>query len=67
MGILGYLFVALYLIIGYSVYLYIIEGDGKKYIGLLLLFGWGLYVIFAILVILVIPFVELYLYIKKRK
>jgi len=67
MGILGYLFIALYLIIGYSVYSYIIECDDKKYIGLLLLFGWGLYVIFAILVILVIPFVELYLYIKKRK
>ena len=67
MGILGYLFIALYLIIGYSVYSYIVEGDDKKYIGLLWLFGWGLYVIFAILLMLVIPFVELYQYIKKRK
>ena len=67
MGILGYLFIVLYLIIGYSVYSYIIEGCDKKYIGLLWLFGWGLYVIFAILVMLAIPFVELYQYIKKRK
>ena len=67
MGILGYLFIALYLIIGYSVYSYIIESGDKKYIGLLWLFGWGLYVIFAILVMLAIPFVELYQYIKKRK
>ena len=67
MGLLGYLFIALYLIIGYSVYLYIIEGDDKKYIGLTWLFGWVLYVIFAILVMLAIPFAELYLYIKKRK
>ena len=67
MGILGYLFIVLYLIIGYSVYSYIVEGDDKKYIGLIWLFGWGLYVIFAILVMLVIPFAELYLYIKKRK
>ena len=67
MGILGYLFIALYLIIGYSVYLYIVECGDKKHIGLLWLFGWGLYVIFAIPVILAIPFVELYQYIKKRK
>ena len=67
MGILGYLFIALYLIIGYSVYSYIIESGDKKYIGLLWLFGWGLYVIFAILLMLAIPFVELYQYIKKRK
>lgn len=67
MGILSYLFIALYLIIGYSVYSYIIEGGDKKYIGLLWLFGWGFYVIFAILVMLAIPFVELYQYIKKRK
>ena len=67
MGILGYLFIALYLIIGYSVYSYIIESGDKKYIGLLWLFGWGLYVVFAILVMLAIPFVELYQYIKKRK
>lgn len=67
MGILGYLFIVLYLIIGCSVYSYIVEGGDKKYIGLLWLFGWGLYVIFAILVMLAIPFVELYQYIKKRK
>ena len=67
MGILGYLFIALYLIIGYSVYSYIVESGDKKYIGLLWLFGWGLYVIFAILLMLAIPFVELYQYIKKRK
>ena len=67
MGILGYLFIALYLIIGYSVYSYIVESGDKKYIGLLWLFGWGLYVVFAILVMLAIPFVELYQYIKKRK
>ena len=67
MGSLSYLFIALYLIIGYSVYSYIVEGDDKKYIELLWLFGWGLYVIFAILVMLAIPFIELYQYIKKRK
>ena len=67
MGILSYLFIALYLIIGYSVYSYIVESGDKKYIGLLWLFGWGLYAIFAILVMLAIPFVELYQYIKKRK
>lgn len=67
MGILGYLFIALYLIIGYSVYSYIVESGDKKYIGLLWLFGWGLYIVFAILVMLAIPFVELYQYIKKRK
>lgn len=39
MGILGYLFIALYLIIGYSVYSYIIEGGDKKCAGLLWLFG----------------------------
>ena len=67
MGILGYLFIALYIIIGYSVYSYIVECGDKKYIGLIWLFGWGLYVIFAILVMLATPFVELYQYIKKRK
>lgn len=67
MGILGYLFIALYLIIGYSVYSYIVESGDKKYAGLLWLLGWGFYVIFAILVMLAIPFVELYRYIKKRK
>lgn len=67
MGILGYLFIALYLIVGYSVYSYIIESGDKKRVGLLWLFGWGLYVIFAILVMLAIPFVELYQYTKKRK
>lgn len=41
MGILSYLFIALYLIIGYSVYSYIIEGGDKKRVGLLWLFGWG--------------------------
>ena len=67
MGILGCLFIALYIIIGYSVYSYIVEGDDKKYIGLLWLFGWGLYVTFAILIMLATPFAEPYLYIKKRK
>lgn len=62
-----YIGMVCYLLIGLSICKYIIEGGDKKYIGLLWLFGWGLYVIFAILVILVIPFVELYQYIKKRK
>ena len=62
-----YIGIVCYLLIGLSIYKYIIEGGDKKYIGLLWLFGWGLYVIFAILVMLAIPFIELYQYIKKRK
>lgn len=62
-----YIGIVCYLLIGLSIYKYIIEGGNKKYIGLLWLFGWGLYVIFAILVMLAIPFIELYQYIKKRK
>jgi hypothetical protein len=62
-----YIGIVCYLLIGLSIYKYIIEGGDKKHVGLLWLFGWGFYVIFAILVMLAIPFVELYQYIKKRK
>ena len=62
-----YIGIVCYLLIGLSIYKYTIEGGDKLYIGLLWLFGWGFYVIFAILVMLAIPFVELYQYIKKRK
>ena len=62
-----YIGIVCYLLIGLSIGKYIIESGDKKYIGLLWLFGWGLYAIFAILLMLAIPFVELYQYIKKRK
>ena len=55
-----------YLLVGISVFRYIKEGGDKLFVALLWLFGWGFYVVFGILIYLILPFVDLFKYIKSK-
>ena len=55
-----------YLLVGISVFRYIKEGGDKLFVALLWLFGWGLYIVFGILIYLVLPFVDLFKDIKNK-
>lgn len=61
-----YIGIACYLLIGLSVYKYVIEGGDKLHVGILWLFGWGFYVLLALVIMLVLPFVESFKYIRNK-
>lgn len=55
-----------YLLIGISVFRYTTKGGDKLFVALLWLFGWGIGFVFVISLYLILPFVDLFKYIKSK-
>ena len=61
-----YIGIVCYLLIGLSIYKYVIERGDKLYVGILWLFGWGLGFVSGISLYLILSFVDLFKYIKSK-